>query len=172
MTNCIRIALNNRKESFCEWFCASENHSSPDELLVYCLGKQTNRHVSIFNEKYVWSTLSNHIKYDYFEVLKRSSIALVFLGPRHYGIFRKKSPVQQDENLESGVTQSSVRGKKRHTSQTSTRSAKKKSIGRTSRKKGKSTKAPRKLSSSLQESRKKKYGIGSSVDTENYGRGK
>ena len=42
VTNCIRIALNNRKESFCEWFHASENHSSPDELLLYCLGKQTN----------------------------------------------------------------------------------------------------------------------------------
>ena len=120
----------------------------------------------------MWSTLSNHIKYDYFEVLKCSSIALVFLGPRHYGIFRKKSPVQQDENLESGVAQSSVRGKKRRTSQTSTQSAKKKTTGRTSGKKGKSTKAPSRLSSSLQESRNKKYGIGSSVDTENYGRGK
>ena len=85
----------------------------------------------------MWFTLANHIKYDYFEVLKHSSIALVFLGPRHYGIFRKKSPVQSDENLEFGVAQSSVRGKKHHTSQTSTQSVKKKTTSRTSGKKGK-----------------------------------
>ena len=91
VTNCIRIALDNRKESFCNWFRASEQHSSPDELLLYCLGKQNNLHVSIFNSKYVWSTLMNHIKYDYFEILEHSHIVLLFLGKRRYAIFRKKS---------------------------------------------------------------------------------
>ena len=62
VNNCIRIALDNRKEPFCDWFRTSEQFSSPDELLLYCLAKQTKRHVSIFNAKYVWSTLSNHIK--------------------------------------------------------------------------------------------------------------
>ena len=71
VNNCIRIALDNKKESFCNWFRASEQSSSPDELFLYCLAKQTRKHVSIFNAKYVWSTLANHIKYDYFEVLKK-----------------------------------------------------------------------------------------------------
>ena len=41
VNNCIRIALDNKKESFCNWFRASEQFSSPDELLLYCLAKQT-----------------------------------------------------------------------------------------------------------------------------------
>ena len=61
VTNCIRIALDNRNLSFCNWFRDSEKYSSPDELLLYCLGKQNNLHISIFNSKYVWSTLSKHI---------------------------------------------------------------------------------------------------------------
>ena len=41
VNNCIRIALDNRKEPFCDWFRVSEQFSSPDELLLYCLAKQT-----------------------------------------------------------------------------------------------------------------------------------
>ena len=91
VTNCVRIALDNRKQSFCNWFRDSEQYSSPDELLLYCLGKQNNLHVSIFNSKYVWSMLSKHLRYDYFEIVEHSHIILVFLGERHYAIFRKKS---------------------------------------------------------------------------------
>ena len=78
VTNCIHIALDNRKQAFCNWFRGSEQFTSPDELLLYCLGKQNNLHVSIFNSKYVWSTLANHIWYDYFEILEHSHILLVF----------------------------------------------------------------------------------------------
>ena len=81
VTNCIRLALDGRKEAFCNWFRSSEAHSSPDELLLYCLARQNKLHVSIFNSKYVWSTLAHHIRYDYFEVVKKSDINLVFLGP-------------------------------------------------------------------------------------------
>ena len=35
ITNCIRIALNNRKQAFCDWFRDSEQYTSPDELLFY-----------------------------------------------------------------------------------------------------------------------------------------
>ena len=172
VTNCIRIALDNRKKSFCEWFRASEEHPSPDQLLLYCLGKQMNHHVSIFNNKYVWSTLANHIKYDYFEVLKRSSIALVYLGPRWYAILRKKKPVQGDDTPEPGEKWSAGKGRKCHTTQPGTQSSTKKTTCHTSRKKGKTTKTPSKRSVSLQDSHNKKFGIGSSVDTEQYGRGK
>ena len=53
ITNCIRIALDNCKQAFCNWFRDSEQYTSPDELLLYCLGKQNRLHVSIFNTKYV-----------------------------------------------------------------------------------------------------------------------
>ena len=42
ITNCIRLALDNKKDSFCSWFRDSEAHTSPDELLLYCLGRQNN----------------------------------------------------------------------------------------------------------------------------------
>ena len=90
ITNCIHIALNNCKQAFCDWFRDSEWYTSPDELLLYCLGKQNRLHVSIFNNKYVWSTLAKHIRYDYFEILEHSQIILVFLSECHYAIFRKK----------------------------------------------------------------------------------
>ena len=80
VNNCIRIALDNRKQSFCNWYRDSEKYSSPDELILYCLAKQNNKHVSIFNDKYVWSTLTNHIRYDYFEIVQHSHVLLVLLG--------------------------------------------------------------------------------------------
>ena len=92
VTSCVRIALDNCKLSFCNWYRASEQFPSPDELMLYCLGQQNLQHVCIFNAKYVWSTLANHIKYDYFKVLKCSNVALIFPGPRRYAILRKKSP--------------------------------------------------------------------------------
>ena len=79
VTNSVRIALDNRKQSFSKWFRDSEQYSSPDELLLYCLGKQNNLHVSIFNSKYVWTTLSKHLPYDKLEIVEHSHIMLVFL---------------------------------------------------------------------------------------------
>ena len=72
VTNCVRIALDNCNQSFCNWFRDSEQYSSPDELLLYCLGKQNNLHISIFNSKYVWSTLSKHLRYDHLEIVEHS----------------------------------------------------------------------------------------------------
>ena len=43
VSNCIRIALENHKQPFCNWYRDSEKYTSPDELLLYCLGKQTNK---------------------------------------------------------------------------------------------------------------------------------
>ena len=83
---------------------------SSTPALLYCLGKQNNLHVSIFNSKYVWSTLSKHIRYDYFEIVEHSHIILVFFGERHYAIFRKKrNPV--DEPPRTSNISSRGRGK-------------------------------------------------------------
>ena len=170
VTNCIRIALDNKKESFCNWFRASEQFSSPDELMLYCLAKQTAKHVCIFNAKYVWSTLSNHIKYDYFEVLRKSSVALLFLGPRKYGILRKKPQLSIPNTSDPGKTKPKCgRGRR---SSNSTKKPKKKTTCRTTGKKGTSVISPGKRTMSLHESREEKHGIGLKIDTEKYGRGK
>ena len=172
VTKCIRLALDNKKEAFCNWFRASEQHSSPDELVLYCLGKQNNLHVSIFNNKYVWSTLVNHIKYDYFEVVKKSDINLVFVGPRQYAIFRKKK-------TQTAETEHSVRGKNRGRGRgKSTRVSTKKTVCRSASKKAKHTPVPVKRSRTLESTRRERYGVGSKgapsedPDLNKYGRGK
>ena len=175
VSNCIRLALENRKEPFCNWFHSSEEHSSPDELLLYCLAKENNLHVSIFNNKYVWSTLAHHIKYDYFEVVKKSDINLVFIGPRHYAIFRKKQiPVTPTEPPVRGRKRSRGCGKSSgvQTNNTVCRSTSKKPTS------DKQTSSSAKKSQTLASARKEWFGVGSRADSTNtpdlerYGRGK
>ena len=176
VSNCICLALDNKKEAFCNWFRASEEHSSPDELVLYCLGKQNNLHVSIFNNKYVWSMLSNHIKYDYFEVVKKSDINLVFVGPRHYSIFRKKkAQTTEPEQPMRGKNSGTARGK-------GTRGSKKKTVcrSRVTNQKAKNTLVSVKRSQTLESARKERYGVGNKTktgpsedsDLSKYGRGK
>ena len=176
VTNCIRLALNSKKESFCNWFRSSEEYSSPDELLLYCLARQNNWHVSIFNSKYVWSTLSHHIKYDYFEVVKKSDINLVFIGPRHYAIFRKKTTETTSPDT-PGPAPKSKRGRGRGRSVST-----KKTVCRSSAKNPKSavakqTSSSTKKSQTLASARNERYGVGRKSTTNNselekYGRGK
>ena len=176
ITNCIHIALNNRKQAFCDWFRDSEQYASPDELLLYCLGRQNRLHVSIFNTKYVWSTLANHIWYDYSEILERSQIILVFLGERHYAIFHKKgNPVHSES---SSISNKTLRGRSRgcgHGSSTRT-TTKRKTVCRSPNKKSQSVSPVGKHSQTLKSARKERFGIGSKslaeVDVEKYGRGK
>ena len=176
ITNCIRIALNNRKQAFCDWFRYSEQYTSPDELLLYCLGKQNRLHVSIFNTKYVWSTLANHIGYDYFEILEHSQIILVFLGERHYAIFRKKGNPVHDESSSKSNKTSHGRSRGRGRSGNTRTTTKKKTVCRSSNKKSQSVSPVGKRSQTLKSARKEHFGIGSKslaeVDVEKYGRGK
>ena len=174
VTNCVRIALDNRKQSFCNWFRDSEQYSSPDELLLYCLGKQNNLHVSIFNSKYVWTTLSKHLRYDYLEIVEHSHIILVFLGERHYAIFPKKSdPVQ--EPLRTSNASSRGRGRARVRVGVTKKDTKKKTVCRSSNKKAQGTSPIDKRPQTLESSRKERFGIGINtikLDAEKYGRGK
>ena len=175
ITNCICIALNNRKQAFCDWFHDSEQYTSPDELLLYCLGKQNRLLVSIFNNKYVWSTLAKHIRYDYFQILEHSQIILVFLGERHYAIFCKKvDPVYDESSSKSNKT---LHGRSRgHGHGGNIRmTTKKKTVCRSSNKKSQSVSPVGKHSQTLKSARKESFGIGSKslaeVDVEKYGRG-
>ena len=176
VTNCIRIALDNRKQAFCNWFRDSEQYTSPDELFLYCLGKQNRLHVSIFNTKYVWSTLANHIRYDYFEILEHSQIILVFLGERHYAIFRKKGNPVHDESSSKSNKTSCGRSRGRGRGGNTRTTTKKKIVCRSSNKKSQSVSPVGKRSQTLESARKECFGIGSKslakVDVEKYGRGK
>ena len=87
---CIRIALDTKKISFSEWFRDSAKYKKPDELVLYCLGKMTNKHVTIFNDSYVWTRLSRHDKYDYHEMMEKSAVNLIYLGERDYAFLKKK----------------------------------------------------------------------------------
>ena len=186
VNSCIRIALENRKQPFCNWYRDSEKYTSPDELLLYCLGKQTNKHVSIFNNKYVWSTLANHIRYDYFEILQHSHVILVMLGERHYAIFRKKKAIENTNTKDApkNKRRDGGRGCGRGRGKKST-DTKKKTVCRSSSSRDRTarttigTGAMGTRSHTLESARKEKYGIGkvgsksvSTPDTEKYSRGK
>ena len=176
ITNCIHLALNNRKQAFCDWFRDSEQYTSLDELLLYCLGRQNRLHVSIFNAKYVWSTLANHIRYDYSEILEHSQIILVFLGERHYAIFRKKGNPVHDESSSKSNKTSCGRSKGRGRGSNTRTTTKKKTVCRSKTKKSQSVSPVGKHSQTLKSARKERFGIGSKslaeVDVEKYGRGK
>ena len=176
VTNCIRTALENRNQSFDNWFRDSEKYTSPDKLLLYCLGRQNNLHVSIFNKKYVWSTLSQQIRYDYPEIVEHSDILLVYLGERHYAIFQKKCDLVEDQPCISSIP---VRGrnKNRTSADVTKKDTKKatKTVCRSSNRKAKSASVSDKHSKTLESSRKERYGIGGVahiLDAERYGRGK
>ena len=98
--SCIRIALNTKKTSFCEWFRDSEKFKEPDELVLYCLGKMMNKHVTVFNDSYVWTTLSMHVQYDYLEMMEKSAVNLIFLGERDYASLKKKGTAVCDPSPE------------------------------------------------------------------------
>ena len=176
ITNCIHLALNNHKQAFCDWFGDSEQYTSPDKLLLYCLGRQNRLHVSIFNAKYVWSTLANHIRYDYSEILEHSQIILVNLGERHYAIFRKKRIPTHDETISKSNKTSRGRGKGRRCGSNTRMTTKKKTVCRSSNKKSQSVSPVVKHSQTLKSARKECFGIGGKslveVDVEKYGRGK
>ena len=93
---CIRIALDTKKTSFSEWFRDSEKYKEPDELVLYCLRKMTNKSVTIFNDSYVWTTLSKYDKYDYNEMMEKNAVNLIYLGDRNYAFLKKKGTAVRD----------------------------------------------------------------------------
>ena len=97
---CIRIVLDTKKTSFSEWFHDSEKYKEPDELVLYCLGKMTNKHVTIFNDSYVWTTLSKYDKYDYHEMMEKSAVNLIYLGEHNYAFLKKKGTAVCDSSPE------------------------------------------------------------------------
>ena len=150
ITSSIHIALENLKLSFCNWFRDSEVYENPDELLLYCLGRQHNKHVTIFNKSYVWTTLSKHMRYDYFEMIEKSHLSLVFLGRRKYAILRKKLPPKID-------TEPAVKPSGRQRSKKASTAAK--TTCRTMGKRGNKTKSTTARVDSLADARQKQHGI-------------
>ena len=88
--------MDTKKTSFSEWFRYSEKYKEPDELVLYCLGKMANKHVTIFNDSYVWTTLSKYDKYDYNEMMEKSAVNLIYLGDCNYELLKKKGTAVHD----------------------------------------------------------------------------
>ena len=92
--------MDTKKTSFSEWFRDSEKYKEPDKLVLYCLGKLANKHVTIFNVSYVWTTLSKYDKYDYHEMMEKSAVNLIYLGERDYAFLKKKGTAVCDSSTE------------------------------------------------------------------------
>ena len=124
----------------------------------------------------MWTTLANHIRYDYFEILEHGQIILVFLGERHYAIFRKKGNPVHDESSSKSNKTSRGRSRGRGRGGNTRTTTKKKTVCRSSNKKSQSVSPVGKHSQTLKSARKERFGIGSKslaeVDVEKYGRGK
>ena len=120
--------------------------------------------------------MAHHIRYDYFEIVEHSQIILVFLGERHYAIFRKKgNPAHNGSSSKNNKTMRG-RGRGRRRGSKTRMSSKKKTVCRSSNKKSQSVSPVGKRSQTLKSARKERFGIGSEslteVDVEKYGRGK
>ena len=88
VTRAVGITLRAKETSFSSWFRSSEDNQSPDELIIYCLSKMSQKHTAILNKSFAWSTLLNYIKYSDLEIVQRSSVVLVYVGINKYAILR------------------------------------------------------------------------------------
>ena len=89
ITRCISITLRNHERSYAEWFRYIEDRSGPDELALYGLSRKYGIHTAVFNNSYVWTTLSEHINRSDDEIFSLCGVNLVFLGETTYGIIKK-----------------------------------------------------------------------------------
>ena len=108
----------------------------------------------------MWSTLANHIRYDYSEILEHSQIILVYLGECHYVIFRKKRIPTHDESISKSNKTSHGRGKGRGHGNNTRMTTKKKTVCRSSNKKSQSVSPVVKHSQTLKSARKERFSIG------------
>ena len=95
VTECISIALHNFKHMYTEWFQYVDSSPGPDELALYCLACKHGIQVAVFNKRYVWITLSEHITRTDDEIIQLYCVNLVFIGPTEYEILRNiRQPAQ------------------------------------------------------------------------------
>ena len=120
----------------------------------------------------MWTTLSKHLRYDKLEIVEHSHIMLLFLGERHYAIFRKKGdPVVEPPHTDN--TSPHGRGKARV--RVGSTKTKKKTVCRSWNKNVQSISLIDKRPQTLESSRKERFGIGikpTKLDADKYGRGK
>ena len=151
ITSSISIALRNHERTYADWFRYIEEMSGPDELALYSLSRKYGVHTSIFNKSYIWTTLMNHVNVSDEDIIAKSGVNLVFLGPTKYGIIKNiRAPHPQPPKP---PTSSSRRTRGKTTVRDSTRG--KKSVRGTGRGSAKRPTSSRTLSSSRQQN----YGI-------------
>ena len=99
VTRAVGITLHAKESSFSSWFRASEENRSPDELIVYCLSKMSQKHTVILNKSFAWSTLSNYISYSDLEIVQRSSIILIYIDINTYAVLKPSWTVKPPETI-------------------------------------------------------------------------
>ena len=112
VTRAVGITLRAKETSFSSWFRSSEDNRSPDELIVYCLSKMSQKHTAILNKSFAWSTLSNYIKYSDVEIVQRSSVVLIYVGLSKYAVLKPSWTVKTPETPMSTTNSSKTRKRK------------------------------------------------------------
>ena len=97
VTRAVSTTLRAKETSFGSWFRSSEENKSPDELIVYCLSKMTQKHTVIFNKSFAWSTLRNYMSYNDSEIVQRSSVVLIYVGLSKYAVLKPSWTVETPE---------------------------------------------------------------------------
>ena len=76
------------ERTYSEWFRYVDECSGPDELALYYLSQKYGVHSAVYNNSYVWTTLSSHMMLSDTEIYTQCAIRLIYLGPTTYGILR------------------------------------------------------------------------------------
>ena len=97
VTRAVGTTLRVKEISFGGWFRSSEENKSPDELIVYCLSKMTQKHTVILNKSFAWNTLRNYMSYNDLEIVQRSSVVLIYVGQSKYAVLKPSWTVKTPE---------------------------------------------------------------------------
>ena len=152
ITSSISIALRNHERSYADWFRYIEEMSGPDELALYSLSRKYGVHTSVFNKSYIWTTLMNHVNIPDEEIIAKSGVNLVFLGPCKYGIVKNIRTPQAQPPKPSATSGKCTRTRGKITVRDSTG-------GKSSRGTGRGTAKRPTSSRTLSSTRQQNYGI-------------
>ena len=111
ITECIGIALRNHEKSYAEWFRYVDSRSGLDELALYSLSRKHGVQTAIYNQSYVWTTLSDHVFRSDQEIYSLCGVNLVFLDETTYGII-KNIRVPNPEEIQPPTPTTAVGHKK------------------------------------------------------------
>ena len=131
-----------------------DDRSGPDELALYRLSRKHGIHTVIFNKRYVWITLTDHVLRSDEEIISLCGTNLVFLDYTTYGIIkdiRAPNPTETKKKT-SPVSTPAHRKSSKTTCRDSTRKPMKQTEQKSNTSRGKRART-------LNESRQETFGI-------------